>query len=158
MCTNGDTRQKQLNPIHTVSTLISGGSTYKSSRHAPPPTGPNSFVFTYVFTKKHLCWRLAPPPTRVGAPPNRKSWIRPCLYTIGGSRGRARPTPPQWDSIFLFSHNFYRKVPTSEVGAPWIRHRIQQLQILNTITDISEVMFHVTNVSEATNASNCLSG
>ena len=36
---------------------------------APPPTGPNSFIFTYVFTEKHLCQRLAPPPTRVGAPP-----------------------------------------------------------------------------------------
>ena len=48
---------------------ISGGSTYKGSRRVPPPTGPNSFVFTYVFTKKHLCQRLAPPPMRVGAPP-----------------------------------------------------------------------------------------
>ena len=47
----------------------SGGSTYKSFRRAPPtPTGPNSFVFTYVFTEKRLCQRLAPPPTRVGAP------------------------------------------------------------------------------------------
>ena len=35
----------------------------------PPPTGPNSFIFTYVFTEKCLCRRLAPPPTRVGAPP-----------------------------------------------------------------------------------------
>ena len=26
-----------------------------------PPTGPNSFVFAYIFTKKHPCWRLAPP-------------------------------------------------------------------------------------------------
>ena len=34
----------------------------------PPPTGPNSFIFTYVFTEKHLCRRLAPPPMRVGAP------------------------------------------------------------------------------------------
>ena len=41
----------------------------KVSGARPPPTGPNSFVFTYVFTKKHLCWRLAPPPMRVGAPP-----------------------------------------------------------------------------------------
>ena len=32
--------------------IVSGGSTYKSFRRAPPPpTGPNSFVFTYVFTK-----------------------------------------------------------------------------------------------------------
>ena len=35
---------------------------------APPPTGPNSFVFTHVFAKKCPCWRLVPPPTRVGAP------------------------------------------------------------------------------------------
>ena len=39
-----------------------------SSARPPPPTGPNSFAFTYVFTKKHLCQRLAPPPMRVGAP------------------------------------------------------------------------------------------
>ena len=36
---------------------------------ACPPTGPNSFIFTYVFTKKHLCQRLVPPPMRVGTPP-----------------------------------------------------------------------------------------
>ena len=49
----------------------SGGSAYKSSRRAPPPppTGPNSFIFTCVFTEKCLCRRLAPPPMRVGAPP-----------------------------------------------------------------------------------------
>ena len=50
-----------------------------------PPTGPNSFIFTYVFTEKHLCRRLVSPPTRVGAPPNRKSWIRPwyvCMYVF----------------------------------------------------------------------------
>ena len=35
---------------------------------APPPTGPNSFVVTYVFTKMCPCRRLAPPPTKVGAP------------------------------------------------------------------------------------------
>ena len=34
-----------------------------------PPTGPNSFVFTYVFTEKCLCQRLVPPPMRVGTPP-----------------------------------------------------------------------------------------
>ena len=58
------------NPGSATGCTISGGSTYKSFRRPPPPpTGPNSFVFTYVFTKKHLCRRLAPPPTRVGAPP-----------------------------------------------------------------------------------------
>ena len=45
---------------------------------ARPPTGPNSFVFTYVFTEKCLCRRLVPPPMRVCTPPpNGKSWIRP---------------------------------------------------------------------------------
>ena len=41
----------------------------KVSGARPPPTGPNSFVFTYHFTEKCLCRRLVPPPTRVGAPP-----------------------------------------------------------------------------------------
>ena len=36
---------------------------------ARPPTGPNYFVFTYVFAEKCPCQRLAPPPTRVGTPP-----------------------------------------------------------------------------------------
>ena len=46
---------------------------------APPPTGPNSFDFTYVFTEKqHLCRRLAPPPMRVGAP--QSEILDPPLY------------------------------------------------------------------------------
>ena len=63
-------------PVHPLFQTIvryvptSGRSRYKSFRRVPPPppTGPNSFVFTYVFTGKHLCRRLAPPPMRVGAP------------------------------------------------------------------------------------------
>ena len=57
------------------SCVSSGGSTYKSFRCTPPPST-RPFIFTYVFTEKRLCQRLAPPPTRVG-PPNGKSWIRP---------------------------------------------------------------------------------
>ena len=60
--------------------LSSGGSTYKSFRRAPPPTGPNSFVFTYVFTEKHLCQRLAPPQMRVGAP--QQEILDPPLFKI----------------------------------------------------------------------------
>ena len=48
-------------PVADLHTKVSGVP-------PPPPTGPNSFIFTYVFTKKHLCQRLAPPPKRVGAP------------------------------------------------------------------------------------------
>ena len=40
----------------------------KVSSTCPPPTGPNSFIFIYVFTEKHLCQSLAPPPMRVGTP------------------------------------------------------------------------------------------
>ena len=47
-------------PVADLHTKVSG---------TPPPTGPNSFIFTYVFTEKCLCQRLAPPPKRVGAPP-----------------------------------------------------------------------------------------
>ena len=50
--------------------VVSGGSTLKSFWHMPPlPTGPNSFIFTCVFTEKCPCWMLAPPPMRVGTPP-----------------------------------------------------------------------------------------
>ena len=27
----------------------------------PPPMGPNSLVFAYIFTKKHPCWKSMPP-------------------------------------------------------------------------------------------------
>ena len=37
-----------------------GGSRGRAG-HTPPPMGPNSFVFTYIFTKKHPCWRSSPP-------------------------------------------------------------------------------------------------
>ena len=47
-------------PVADLHTKVSG---------AHPPTGPNSFIFTYVFTEKCLCQRLVPPPTRVGTPP-----------------------------------------------------------------------------------------
>ena len=58
-----------------------------------PPTGSNSFVFTYVFTEKHPHQRLAPPQW-LGTPPmgnpgsatdsghpleRRSTWIRHCL-------------------------------------------------------------------------------
>ena len=49
---------------------------------APPPTGPNSFIFTYVFTEKHLCRRLAPPPMRVGAPPTGNPGSAPVLGVV----------------------------------------------------------------------------
>ena len=39
---------------------IIGGSTYKIFRRTPP-TGSNSFIFTYIFTKKHPRQRSTPP-------------------------------------------------------------------------------------------------
>ena len=47
-----------------------------------PPTGPNSFVFTYVFTEKHMCWRLVPPPMRVDAPPMGNPGSAPDVYVV----------------------------------------------------------------------------
>ena len=41
------------------------------TRRMPPPMGPNSFVFAYIFTKKHLYRR--------STPPYGKSWIRHCV-------------------------------------------------------------------------------
>ena len=53
----------------------------------PPPMGPNSLVFAYLFTEKHLCQRLAHlsvgnPGSTTGSSPNEKSWICPC-FIIG---------------------------------------------------------------------------
>ena len=46
--------------------------------HAPP-MGPNSFIFAYIFTEKCPRWRSTPP---MGAcPPYRKSWICHCIFT-----------------------------------------------------------------------------
>ena len=69
-----DSHEKIVFHLIDIYVVPSGGSTYKSFRRAPPPppTGPNSFVFTYVFTEKHLCRRLVTPPTRVGAPPEQE--------------------------------------------------------------------------------------
>ena len=45
-----------------------GGATAR----APPPTGSISFVFAYVFAKKCMHQRLAPPPTGRRPPPQRE--------------------------------------------------------------------------------------
>ena len=51
-----------------------------SGARPPPPTRPNSFVFTYVFTEKCLCQRLVPPPMRVDAP--QREILDPPLYVV----------------------------------------------------------------------------
>ena len=59
----------------------SGGSTYKSSRRAPPPEQDQILSFLHMFSPKSTCvggWR---PLQRGLAPPNRKSWIRPWEVT-----------------------------------------------------------------------------
>ena len=43
-----------------ISTISIGGSRGACPVHAPP-TGPNSFVFTYIFAEKHPCRRSMPP-------------------------------------------------------------------------------------------------
>ena len=45
-----------------------GGSRGGGRARRTPPMGPNSFVFTYIFTKKCPRWRSTPPPQRVHAP------------------------------------------------------------------------------------------
>ena len=61
--------------------------------HAPPPTGPNSFIFTYVFTEKCLCRRLVPPPVRVGTPPQREILDPPLVSETHTLRNSNIPRP-----------------------------------------------------------------
>ena len=44
-----------------------------------PPVGPNSFIYTYIFTKTHLHWRSMPPNPHL---PYRKSWICHCIWSL----------------------------------------------------------------------------
>ena len=48
---------------------------------AQPPMGPNSFVFTYIFTEKYPHQRSTPPKTGL-CPPYGKSWTRPWLLSV----------------------------------------------------------------------------
>ena len=52
-----------------------GGSRGRAGAY--PPTGPNSFVFAYIFTEKCPCRRKTPPQNG-SKPPYGKSCIRPC--------------------------------------------------------------------------------
>ena len=56
-----------------------GGSRWGACRAHTPPMGPNSFIFAYIFTEKHLCWRSTPPPPNGCMPPYGKSWICHCI-------------------------------------------------------------------------------
>ena len=109
--------------------MSSGRSTCRSFWHMPPPTGPNSFIFTYVFTEKCPCQRLASPPTRVGVPPMGNPGSTPDevyilnavllsrereLFTshwgpLGNPGGAASTPSPQQDPILSFSHMFLLK-------------------------------------------------
>ena len=46
-----------------ISYSIIGESTYKIFRRTPSPTGPNSFIFTHIFTKSAGIGGPRPPPT-----------------------------------------------------------------------------------------------
>ena len=51
------------------------GGSRGAYRVQAPHTGPNSFIFAYIFAKKHPHQRSTPPP------PYGKSWIRHCYIS-----------------------------------------------------------------------------
>ena len=64
-----------------INMLLCIGGSRGCAGCTPPPMGPNSFVFAYIFTKKHLHQRSMPPPNRC-TPPYGKSWIRHCYACV----------------------------------------------------------------------------
>ena len=82
-------QEKRMLPQHMVKhsdnisaqgVTIKGNGIYRRiyrgrARCTPSPMGPNSFIFAYIFTKKHPCQRSTPPQW-VHAAPYGKSWIR----------------------------------------------------------------------------------
>ena len=59
---------------------------------AHPPMGPNSFIFAYIFTEKHLCRRSMPPLTGarppMGNPGSATEDRQTCKTFTCPSRGR----------------------------------------------------------------------
>ena len=53
-----------------LSVLNSIGGSGGACRRTSPPTGPNSFIFAYIFTEKCSRWRPKPP--KMGPRPLRK--------------------------------------------------------------------------------------
>ena len=57
----------------------------RRQRTPPPPTGPNSFIFTHIFAKKHLGRGRHSPN---GLAPYGKSRIRHCLYYLSNNHDK----------------------------------------------------------------------
>ena len=75
------TVQLQLYFRHTITISNISGSGGDATSVPPPQTGSNSFVFTYIFTKKCLRQRSVPPQW-LGAPPQREILDPPlCKHT-----------------------------------------------------------------------------
>ena len=62
-------------------TVTIGGSRRACQVHTPSPMGPNSFVFAYIFAKKHPCWRSTSLPLTAARPPLREI-LDPPLVTL----------------------------------------------------------------------------
>ena len=60
--------KKQRVPVTSGPTKCIGGSGWGHARCTPPPMGPNSFVFAYIFTKKCLHRRSMAPLTGAHPP------------------------------------------------------------------------------------------
>ena len=76
--------QQRVCVVHIIIIAVSLADLHtKFSGARPSPTGPNSFVFTYIFTEKCPQQRsMPPPPHPMGPSPScGKSWIRPWDYS-----------------------------------------------------------------------------
>ena len=66
---------KLLQANHSI-----GGSREGHAGHTPSPMGPNSFIFTYIFTKKCLRQRFTP--TLMGERPPLREILDPPLHSM----------------------------------------------------------------------------
>ena len=72
--------------------LIIGGSGGRRVRRTPPPMGPNSFIFAYIFTEKHLCQRSMPP-----------QWVHTPLQEILDLPLLILNIPKKWKEVLTLS-------------------------------------------------------
>ena len=63
----------------------------------PPPMGPNSFIFAYIFTEKCPRWRSTP--QWVHAPPTGNPGSATAFSPKSARVGGPHPPPPQWEIL-----------------------------------------------------------
>ena len=114
---------------YCISLVDLGGGGGERAGHTPPPMGPNSFIFAYIFTKKCPHWRSTPPlmgacpPWEILDPPLHMAQGRIQDLIRGGPQIMTGLKLPFWGLSFGAGASFLvvRGGARAPGAPPWIR-------------------------------------